>query len=190
METANIQLIPFEDLGKYAPAKSSFNVPTTVLSGKLRKEVTELNKTDKKDQADAITKSQTFTVNLDFTRIPFAQIIKLVAQPQSIIVSLQNGLLRPLGDEVLKQIAKGDEVEIPLTDGVSFNAKNKVVYVLVKTWVSRPKSANGDTPEEKMEKQFGKLSDDQQVMFIAKRYMAKDENLKLEDAIIQAKALL
>ncbi len=193
METTNIQLIPYDDLGKFAPAKSSFNVTdTTVMTGVLRKQVTELNKTDKKEQADAITKSQTFTVNLDFTRMPLTQIIKLAANPQSIIVSLQNGLLRPLGDETLKKIARGDEVEIKVgDDGAVFHAKNKVVYVTVKTWVSRAKSSgSGMSKDEKMEKAFGELSEDGQYMFIAKRFMAKDDKLSLEDAIVKAKSVL
>ena len=189
METT-LKLINADELGMYAPAKSSFNVPTTVMSGKLRATVTELNKTEKKEQADALTKRHTFTVNLDFTRMPISQIIKLAASPQSLIVSLQNGLLRPMGDAVIEKIANGDEVDIPVSETVKFSAKNKVLYVLVKSWISRPKTANGMSPEDKLEKQFGNLSDDQQILFIAKRFMAKDDTLSLEDAVKKAKDLM
>ena len=190
METTTLKLINADELGMYAPAKASFNIPTTVMSGKLKAQVTELNKTDKKEQADAIKKSQTFTIHLDFTKMPISQILKLVSNPQSVIVSLQNGLLRPLGDDKLKAIAKGDEIEIPFADNVKFHAKNKVVYITVKSWIGRPKTANGLTPLEKTEREFGKLDEDSQVEFLAKKMMAKNPDLKLEDAISQVKALI
>ena len=60
----------------------------------------------------------------------------------------------------------------------------------MKSWISRPKTANGMSPEDKLEKQFGALSDDQQILFIAKRFMAKDDTLKLEDAVKKAKDLM
>jgi len=189
METT-LKLINYDELGSYAPAKSSYNVPNTVMSGKLRAQVTELNKLEKKEQADAITKKHTFTVNLDFTRMPISQIIKLAANPQSLIVSLQNGLLRPAGDEVIEKIAAGEEVILDIGDGKVFNAKNKVLYITVKTWIARPKTSNGQTPEQKLETQFGKLSTDEQVLFIARRFMAKDDKLSMEDAIEKARGLL
>lgn len=197
METTNITLISSEDLGKYAAAKMNFNVPTTVLSGALRAQVTELNKNgdeNKKAQAAAILKSQTFTLSIDFVRCPLPLVFKMVVAPQSLIVSLQNGLLRPLGDDNLKKIARGDDFEIPVSDGVKFHAKNKVVYILVKSWLARPKTVSGMTPEQKLVKEYDKMEDSQQDAFIVKsmadRMMKKDPNLKLEEALKKAEQLL
>jgi len=161
METTTLKLIAAEELGAYGPAKSSKTVKVTVMSGKLRKEVKEMTEAGKKEQVAAIISKHTFSIQLDFTRMPISKIIELAASPQSLIVSLQNGLIRPAGDEAIEAIAAGEEGTLG-----DFKYSKKVLYILVKSWISRPSNRVGASPEQKLETMFGKLTPEQQTEFI------------------------
>jgi len=190
METT-LKLINHEQLGEYGPAKFSRNVSMTVASGKTRKQITELSKLGKKEQSDALAKKFTFTVNLDFTKMPLIKILELAANPQSLCVGLQNGLLRPLGDEVLQKIARGEPMSIGYGDDKVFKADKGVVYVTVKSWISRPKAkGNGKTDDEKAADALSKLDTDKQDIVLAKQMVARGKAETEEEALKLIKELM
>ena len=167
--TTTLKLINADELGAFGPAKYSKNVKTTTMPGSVRKEVSELNKmakladgkidSAKKDRADAILKAHTFTVNLDFTKCSLKQILDVASNPQSLMVSLQNGLIRDLGSERIRKIVDGEDGEITYAEGKSFKHSKGVLYVTVRSWLNRPKTTNAKSTEEKMSDNAVKMSD-------------------------------
>ena len=165
-----LKLINTDELGAYAPAKWSKTVSNTVMPGDIKTQVSDLkkqadteNKPSLKEKAQGIEKAHTFSVQLDFTRLPINKILELATSAQSIMVSLQNGLLRPAGSAVLQNIASGAEGTIEYAPEKTFSYKNKVLYVTVHSWLGRPKAqGNGKDPVEKSVDLFDKMSPEQQ----------------------------
>ena len=166
-EAITKKLIDKAELSIHAIPSYGVNVTdNTTMGGTLRAKVKELRKgnENQKSQADAIVKSHTFTINLEWAKTTVKDVIEIASQPTSLIVSLQT-MIRSLPDETIKKIAAGETGEIVYAEQgdkkYTFKYSNKVLYVIVNSWINRPSGRTTSDPVESASKATDKLSDEQ-----------------------------
>lgn len=149
METKSRKVINAIDMPNFVLDNITKTVTITVMSGALKDRVVELRKLAKGPdgkvdpenknaiKADELEKKHTFKLQIHFVRVSLMDIVSQVVRPQSLVVSLQNSLFRPLGDDKIEWIASGAHIKKKPDHPVW--TKDGVAHVDLHKWLNRPK---------------------------------------------------
>ncbi len=188
LESAELVNLGFED-------RTMIHLKMVVMPGAERQKVAELRKSEKDENlklAKQIEGNHTVKVRLNLVRVSLDQMLKIVADSQSLTVSLQNSLIRPLGSDKIRDISNGKEMEIsPSGDGdLKIQCKGGVIKLDLLNWLNRSRAkGNGKSKEQKAADAMGALNVDQQVIALASM-LEKAKGISKEDALKEAKEVL
>ena len=174
-----LKLINNDVLKEHAISHVTAIKEVTTMSGRERAQVQDLNKRDKKADAQTIEKAHTLKVVMDFGRVPLDKLVEMAKESQ--IVPIQNGILRPLGDVMIRKVCgKAEDVDTDETKDKGYSIKDGVLRIHINTWIKRSGRTVGD-PVQKTVTLLGKLSEEDQAKVIVHKISEK-KNISLEEA--------
>lgn len=176
-----LKLINNDQIKEYAISHVTVTKTITTMPGEMRKQVQELRKMNKPEQADAIEKKYSIKVFMDFGRIPLDKLVEMAKESQ--IVPIQNGILR--GKENLVELCAGDAEFEDKERGIEI--KGGKMRLHVNSWLNRSGRGHAD-PADRVVKGMSKLKfDDQNKVLIS--MLAQRKGISFEEAEKQAKDL-
>ena len=157
-----VQLIDVAHLNEYALSNGNRVKKVTVMSGELKERLKALKKDGKTDMVEKLKEQHSLKIALNFKRVLLNVLLDLASSPQSLIVAIQNQIIRPMGDDLIEGIVNGTADFKSLNEryseyGISF--KHGVVTVEVNKYLNRPTRVSMKAPEEKVFSVLDKITD-------------------------------